>query len=60
MAEHNAFDAHRYLRARALGKRAGKRNWLAAAYPDLAVPPMFRVIPEPEKHSPPVGNTEGE
>lgn len=54
----NAFDAHRFLRARALGKRAGKRNWLAAAYPDLAVPPLFRIIPE--KTSPPAAKAEGE
>lgn len=58
MAEHSGFDAHRFLRARALGKRAGKRNWLADAYPDLKIPPLFRVIPE--KTSPPVGKTEGE
>ena len=58
MAEFNGFDAHRFLRARAIGKRAGKRNWLAEAYPDLKIPPLFRVIPE--KHSPPAGKAEGE
>lgn len=60
MAEFNGFDAHRFLRARALGKRAGKRNWLADAYPDLKIPPLFRVIPSPEKTSPPAGKAEGE
>lgn len=58
MAEFNAFDAHRVLRARALGKRAGKRNWLAAAYPDLAVPPLFGIIPAvPEKQKPQEGGS---
>lgn len=58
MAEHNAFDAHRVLRARILGAHRPKKNWLGGMFPELAVPPVAMVIPE--KTTPPAGKAEGE
>jgi hypothetical protein len=58
---HNAYDAHRFLRARLCGAQKPRKNWIGRMFPDLSVPPMALIVPPiPEKHSPPAGKAEGE